>query len=164
MKTKIREEAHRVYEYINAEVFPTVFTFGNGGSCSIANHMEVDWTKNSDGAWSVTSLCSNSAMLSMMANDYEYEQTCAKQVLWKGTPDSTLVLISSSGKSQNIIKGARAARALGMAVIGFTGFEGGGLRDLCHVSVHLDSQDYGEIEDYHSQVMHEVARMLKESK
>jgi D-sedoheptulose 7-phosphate isomerase len=156
---QIKQDAQRVYHELQNAF--CVYTFGNGGSCTIANHMEVDWTKNSNGFIETRSLCSNTAMIMMIANDYGYEETGAKQIEWMAFQDAVVVLVSSSGNSPNIIKTAKAAKTKGCRVIGFTGFSGGELKTLSDVSVHIDSNDYGVVEDYHSQVMHEVARMLK---
>lgn len=166
----LTEHGKSIIDLVNAKWNPEVYTFGNGGSCSIANHMEVDWTKNSGGVWSVRSLCANTAMIMMIANDYGYSYTCSKQLEWlfRATFGQTkfctlvpLVLVSSSGNSKNVIKAAKTAKRLGLRVIGFTGFDGGELKKLSDLSIHIDSTDYGAIEDYHSNVMHEVARQLK---
>ncbi len=164
MKAKIKKDAKKVYEAITKQSVPYVFTFGNGGSCAIANHMEVDWSKNSQGAWVVESLCSNTAMITMIANDYGYDQSCSKQVEWKGLAGSHLVLISSSGNSPNIVNAAKAARFMGMVIIGFTGFDGGWLKEISDVNVHINTKFYEEAEDYHHQVMHEVSRLIRKGR
>lgn len=159
MKAKIRKEAKKVYDYISQWEGP-IYTFGNGGSCTIANHMAVDWFKNSDWKLEIHSLCANPAMLLMLANDYGAQYTCSYQL----TPlvvNSLVILISSSGTSPNIVEAAHHAKYCGHEILGFTGFNGGALKKLSNVSVHIDSSDYGTVEDFHSNVMHEVARMLK---
>jgi D-sedoheptulose 7-phosphate isomerase len=161
MKTKIKKDAKKVHQVLLEG--PNVYTFGNGGSCAIANHMAVDWTKNSGFELGVMSLCANAAMLTMIANDYGFEHTCSKQLLPLAN-NSVLVLISSSGNSKNIVAAAKAAQSFGIEVLGFTGFDGGELKKLSDVNVHIDSKDYGVVEDYHCNVMHEVARMLRSGK
>ncbi len=142
------------------------FVFGNGGSAAIANHMECDITKSTDGKTRVVSLCANSSMLTAIGNDLGYDETCATQLRWRnsGTRPNRVILISSSGTSKNIVKAAKQAKAQGAMLIGFTGFDGGPLKKLADISIHIDSKDYGEIEDYHSNVMHEIVRQLKELK
>lgn len=161
MKTRIKKDAKDVYDWINQNSMPIVTTFGNGGSAAIAQHMEVDWTKNSEGKWNVDCLCSNFCMASMIANDYGYDQTLSKQLEWKG-PGTHLVLISSSGNSPNIVRGARWAKEHGVFVIGFTGlYDGGELLKLSDLSVHINTIDYEEAENYHHEVMHQVSRFLR---
>lgn len=161
MKTKIKRDAKKVFDVIKSCKTP-VYTFGNGGSTTIANHMEVDWTKCSQFKLQVRSLCSNPAMLTMIANDYGFVNVCSLQLRAVRQP-GVLILISSSGDSPNVVTTAAMFKAApGWSVIGFTGFSGGGLKNRSDISVHINSKDYGVIEDYHSNVMHEVARMLKE--
>lgn len=162
MKTKIKEDADRVVNALCTARCGQIYTFGNGGSSSIADHMACDWMKGTDGNFLVHSLSSNPALLSALANDFGYESTASKQLEWLVSRFDVVVLISSSGNSPNVVKAAKTARDIGCVVVGFSGFDGGELRKLSHVSVHIESTDYGICEDYHSQVMHEVARQLKE--
>lgn len=161
---KIKEDAKNVLNFIKK--YKNIYTFGNGGSASIANHMACDWMKSTKGRWTVTSLSSNGTLLSAIANDLGYQHTCAMQIDWhiKDTKKDVLVLISSSGTSENVSKAAMAASCIGIPLVCFTGFTGGCLKRLANISVHIDSNDYGIVEDYHSQVMHEVVRQLKEVK
>lgn len=162
MRDKIRKDAEQVVEHLWGQT-GTIYTFGNGGSASIANHMACDWMKS---CWDanplkVISLCSNMPLMTAIANDFGYEYTASKQIEWLANKKSIVVLVSSSGKSPNVIEAALKAKRLGCLLIGFTGFKGGELRLLADVSIHIESDDYGIVEDYHSQVMHEVVRLLK---
>lgn len=165
MKGNVVKDAKKVVKGLRHLVASgKVYTFGNGGSAAIADHMACDWMKFADSEIPVISLSSNGPLLSAIANDMGYEQTCRYQIDQLLNSDDILVLISSSGKSSNIVKAAEKAQELGVFVIGFTGMSGGGLKELADVNVHIDSKDYGEIEDYHSNVMHMVARMLRAGK
>lgn len=141
-----------------------IYTFGNGGSAAIANHMACDWMKLSDGYFNVTSLTANTSLLTAIGNDLGYNEVLSAQVRWQITPLDLLVLVSSSGNSLNIQHGVAAAIELGAKVLGFTGFDGGFLRYHADISVHIDTVDYGVAEDYHSNVMHEVARLITKEK
>lgn len=163
MKIKIKKDAVKVLQYITTNDLWSLYTFGNGGSATIANHMAVDWVKNSAGKLAVESLCANVGMIMMIANDYGYSETCAQQLLWRRVGGPALILISSSGKSPNIIEAAKMAKSLRMPIIGFTGFDGGELKNLSDISVHINSKDYEEAEDYHQMVMHQVSRLLRAS-
>jgi phosphoheptose isomerase len=143
----------------------TIYTFGNGGSSSIADHMACDWMKSAEANLRVISLSCNNSLLSAISNDFGYERTCAAQLLWLANNQDTLVLISSSGKSPNIIEGLKVAREIGMYVIGFSGFSGTNqLNDDCDYGVHIESEDYGVIENYHTVIMHEVVRQLRKTR
>lgn len=147
-----------------------IFTAGNGGSASIANHMACDWMKSTykpgKKAIRVISLASNTVLLTALGNDCGYDETFSRQLQWLAKSGHAVVLISSSGTSKNIVKAAEEAKRLGCKLVGFTGnagnSDGGLLRKWADVSVHTPLTEYGQIEDFHSQVMHEIVRQLKE--
>ena len=64
-----------------------------------------------------------------------------------------LIAVSSSGNSMNIIKGVNAAKNKGIKVIGLSGFDGGTLKDICDISIHLPVDNYGVVEDGHSAIL-----------
>ena len=72
--------------------------------------------------------------------------------------EDLLILISSSGNSPNIIEAVKYAQSKQCLVIGLTGFDGGELKKLADVSLHVDSQNYGVIEDCHQSIMHIIAQ------
>ncbi len=158
MSTNFRRDARQALSLLKRG--QTIYTFGNGGSASIADHMACDLMKSTQGHFSVISLSSNGALLSAIGNDFGYEFTASKQIFWLDRENCAYILISSSGSSKNIIAAAKLIKFYGRPLVGFTGFDGGGLKELCDVSVHIDSKDYGEVEDYHSQVMHEMVRQV----
>lgn len=159
---KLKKDATKVFNAIK-DCKGTIYLAGNGGSASLANHLECDWAKSSRFKLSVRSLVSNPSVLTMIANDYGYEHIINHQLTAQRNRyvEDILVLISSSGSSPNILRAAIDFDETSN-LIGFTGFKGGELKQYCNTHVHIDSVDYGEIEDYHSNVMHEVSRMLKE--
>lgn len=140
----------------------TVFVAGNGGSAAIADHLCCDWMKGSSTTsgipLKVVSLVSNVPLLTAYANDTSYERALAAQLEILARPGDLVVLISSSGKSPNILQVADAAKERGIRTIGLTGFSGGGLRDRVDVSLHVTFDDYGVVEDAHQTLMHVLAQ------
>ena len=95
---------------------------GNGASASIASHAAVDFTKQAK----IRAMAFNDHnLVTAFSNDYGYENWVAEaiQAYWKA--GDAVVLISSSGKSANIVNAATKARALGIQVVTFTGFSAG---------------------------------------
>lgn len=141
-----------------------VFVAGNGGSASIADHLCCDFTKGDDlksrTALKSTSLASNGALLTAIANDFGFETAFATQIHRLGDPRDVAILISSSGKSQNILNALQACHEKGLKVIGLTGFEGGLLRAKCDISLHVGVMNYGVVEDCHQSLMHTMAQVL----
>ena len=84
-----------------------IFIFGNGGSASIASHLSVDLTKNTG----LRCLNFNEAdLITCFANDYGFEHWVEKAIDFYGDDGDLLILISSSGQSENMLNGVKAAR------------------------------------------------------
>ena len=145
----------------------SVFACGNGGSASIANHFQCDHVKGirvgTGHTNRVVSLSTNVEILSAIANDIGYESVFEYQLESHAREGDVLVAISSSGQSQNIVRALQWARAHGMATIAMTGFTGGPARELADASVHVDSHNYGVVEDAHQACMHLLAQYVRQS-
>jgi phosphoheptose isomerase len=144
-----------------------VFTCGNGGSASIANHFECDHVKGvrtgTALAPRVTSLSANVELMTAIANDIGYENIFEYQLQSQAQPGDVLVAISSSGCSDNVLRAVVWARVNLLRTIALTGFEGGGVRMTAETSIHVDSDNYGVIEDVHQGVMHALAQCIRQA-
>jgi D-sedoheptulose 7-phosphate isomerase len=122
-----------------------VFVVGNGGSAATADHFVTDLVKKGIGA---VSLCSNAALITMIANDYGYDQIFSRQLEVLGTPEDLLVTISCSGTSPNIEDVLMKAQSrIGMPVYSFDTFS-------------PNDRDYAKLEDEHLAFAHRVAGLL----
>ena len=91
-----------------------VLFIGNGGSAAISSHMAVDFWKNGG----IKAMAFNdSSLLTCIGNDYGYPYVFEKPVEMFAGPKDTLVAISSSGKSENILRGVKAAKKKGAITI-----------------------------------------------
>jgi histidinol-phosphate phosphatase family protein len=146
----------------------TVFSCGNGGSASIANHLQCDHVKcvgqGTDLRTRVFSLSTNVELFSAIANDNGYEHVFEHQLASVGRPGDVLIAVSSSGRSPNIVRALEWASAHGMQTIALTGFTGGLSRDLADVSIHVASSNYGIVEDAHQACMHLLAQYVRQSR
>jgi D-sedoheptulose 7-phosphate isomerase/D-glycero-D-manno-heptose 1,7-bisphosphate phosphatase len=145
-----------------------VFSCGNGGSASIANHLQCDHVKGvrreTDLSPRVVSLNSNIELLTAIANDIAYEDVFAFQLQSQSRPGDVLVAISSSGRSPNIVRALAWARDHDLHTIALTGFNGGDARAVAEVAVHVDCNNYGIVEDLHQAVMHALAQYIRQSR
>jgi phosphoheptose isomerase len=145
-----------------------VFSCGNGGSASIANHLVCDHTKGvrtkTDLRPRLGSLSNNVELLTAIANDIAYEDVFAFQLQSLACPGDVLVAISSSGRSANIARALTWARDNGLRTIAITGFEGGQARSLADVAIHFECTNYGVVEDLHQAVMHALAQYIRQSR
>lgn len=146
----------------------TVFSCGNGGSASIANHFQCDHVKGvrvgTDLLTRVYSLSTNMEILSAIANDNGYENVFDFQLQSQARPGDVLVAVSSSGRSPNIVRALEWCAANGVETVALTGFTGGPARRLASVSIHVDSLNYGVIEDSHQACMHLLAQYVRQSR
>jgi D-sedoheptulose 7-phosphate isomerase len=120
---------------------------GNGASASIANHASLDFTKQGK----VKSVNFNeSAFITAFSNDYGYENWVSKALECYGEQGDTLVLISCSGTSSNLVNAAKYANENGINLITFTGFSSTNpLKTAGDVNFWLDSKAYNIIEGIH---------------
>lgn len=141
-----------------------ILVIGNGGSAAIANHLCCDWTKGTNCRGHPTirthSLSSNVALYSAIANDIGFENVFSTQVEFFADEADVLIAISSSGNSENILRAVNAARARKMTVIGLSGFSGGQLARTSDISIHVNAQNYGIVEDCHQSIMHIISQFI----
>jgi phosphoheptose isomerase len=145
-----------------------MFSCGNGGSASVANHMQCDHVKGirttTDLRPRVLSLSTNVELLTAIANDTGYENVFAYQLQSLSEPDDVLIAVSSSGRSPNIVHALTWARDHGLRTIAVTGFDGGAARTAADVAIHVDSTNYGVVEDLHQAIMHALAQYIRQSR
>ena len=145
-----------------------IFSCGNGGSASIANHMQCDHVKgirsDTDLSPRVLSLSANIELLTAIANDTGYENVFVHQLQAQSERGDVVVAVSSSGRSPNIVRALTWAREQGLGTIAITGFDGGPARSIAEVSVHVDCTNYGIVEDLHQALMHALAQYIRQSR
>jgi len=143
-----------------------VFVMGNGGSAATASHIATDWCKtaerNGKPVLRCMSLTDNVPFITAIANDLGYEEVFARQLANYVQRGDVVVIISGSGNSPSVIKAAVVAKEKGALTVGMTGFSGGKLRKMVDVCLHIDSDQYGVIEDLHMGVGSLLAFYLKQ--
>lgn len=124
-----------------------VILVGNGGSAAMASHVSVDLTK----AAKIRAINFNEAdLLTCFANDYGYENWVARALEAYADENDLVILISSSGRSSNIINGATQARQMALPIITLSGFgENNPLRVLGDINFWCDSHQYNVVEMTH---------------
>ena len=124
-----------------------VLIAGNGGSAAIASHVSVDLTKQAG----IRAENFNEAdLITCFANDYGYENWVAKAIEFYGDEGDVAILISSSGKSPNMINAAVQAKSMKIPIITLTGFEQDNpLRQFSELDFWVDSRAYNVIENTH---------------
>lgn len=120
---------------------------GNGGSAAVASHVTTDLAKTA--GLRVLNL-NDPGLITCFANDYGYGRWVAEALERHVDEGDVVILISSSGRSENVLEGAQAARTLGAHVITLSGFDADNpLRGLGDLSLWVDSSDYNIVEITH---------------
>ena len=122
--------------------------FGNGGSAAIASHFSIDLTKNAG----VRCVNFNEAdLLTCFSNDFGYDRWIEKAIEFYADKGDTLILISASGESKNMVKSAKLAKKNGIKkIITFSGNKkNNSLSKFGDINFWVDSKAYNHIENTH---------------
>ena len=130
-----------------------IYIFGNGGSSSTASHFENDFNKGVSEPlktkFRFRCLNDNVATLMAVANDMGFEEVFRYQLTDRIEPGDLVIAISGSGNSKNVINAVEYAKSCGNKIIGITGYDGGKLRRMCDVSLHVPVNSMQISEDVH---------------
>lgn len=140
-----------------------VFVIGNGGSAGIASHVAADLAKHGIAATSLA----EPPTLTMLANDYGYETVYARQIESRCRVGDLVIVISSSGMSENLAWAASAAKARNALVATLTGFHlGNAVRygNAGGLNFFAPSDKYGVVEMAHQIFLHAATDRLAEKR
>jgi D-sedoheptulose 7-phosphate isomerase len=138
---------------------------GNGGSASDAQHIAAELSGRfytDRPPLYAEALHVNSSYMTAVANDYGYETTYARMVEAAGRKGDILVGISTSGNSPNVVKAMRKAKETGMLTVGFTGKDGGKMKDICDIMICVPSVDTPRIQEAHILIGHIICQLIEE--
>jgi D-sedoheptulose 7-phosphate isomerase len=133
---------------------------GNGGSAAEAQHLTAELVGRFDGErepFSAISLHADTSAVTAIANDYGYDQLFARQVLGHGRAGDVLVLMSTSGRSANLLRAAEAARSIGVATWALTGPAPNPLADACDDYVAIEAPS-ANVQECHLIGLHALCR------
>lgn len=145
----------------------TLFFIGNGGSASVASHLANDIMVGTRAVGlppiRAISLVDNVPVMTAIANDYDYALVFVQQLETLMRPEDILMALSASGNSTNVIEAVGYANRLGAVTIGCTGFDGGKLRGMVDINLHVPAPHgaYGPVEDIFMVLDHLVAAYLR---
>jgi D-sedoheptulose 7-phosphate isomerase len=145
----------------------TIYTFGNGGSASLASHFACDLGKGtvngSHKRFRVVALTDNIPLLTAWANDSRYDDIFAQQLRNLVREGDIVFGISGSGNSPNILNALQVGREARATTLGLTGYRGGRLKALCDECVIVPSDNMQIIEDLHLSVAHALFTVIRRS-
>jgi D-sedoheptulose 7-phosphate isomerase len=144
----------------------SVFTFGNGGSATDAEHVAEELLnryKKYRIPISAYALTSQPAILTGIANDFGFEKVFSRQLEALATPKDLIMAFSTSGNSKDVINGVTLVKSRGIKTIGFTGKDGGELAKLVDIPIKVPSDDVARIQEVHTVIGHIICGIVDET-
>jgi D-sedoheptulose 7-phosphate isomerase len=139
---------------------------GNGGSAADAQHLATELVgtltlEKIRPSIPAIALTTDTSLLTAVANDFGVERMFARQVESLGAPGDSLIAISTSGNSANVLAAVEEARARGLAVVALTGGSGGKLAPMADVAIRVPSDVTAHIQESHLAVEQLLALLIE---
>ncbi len=143
-----------------------ILSCGNGGSLCDSNHFAEELTgryKRNRRPLAAFSM-GEAAHITCTANDFGFEEIFSRMAEALGKPGDTLLAISTSGNSANIVRAARVAKEQGMRVVALTGKDGGELASIGDVNIQAPATPYSDrVQEIHIKVIHILVQLIEEA-
>lgn len=144
----------------------TVYLMGNGGSSCDAQHFaeELISAFKTRKRWGLAAraISDSGAIITAIGNDFGFENIFSRQLEGMVTPKDLVVAISTSGNSENIIRGIKLAKERGVRVVGFTGKSGGKMASLVDVAIKIPSDSTAHIQECHITIVHAICEIFED--
>ena len=137
---------------------------GNGGSAADAQHLAAELVGRfgrDNPPLAAIALTTDTSVITCLSNDYGFEEVFAKQVEALGQKGDILVAISTSGRSENVLRAVRRARKLGLFTVTLIGSGGEPLAEASHLSVEVPSENSQRIQEAHITIGHIILDLLE---
>lgn len=115
-----------------------------------------------EGSLPAVSLISQTGILTAFANDKSWDMAIAQQLYGLGKVGDCLLVLSTSGNSQNCVYAVLVAKTKGIKTIGFAGISGGKLKELCDECICVPEKETYKVQELHLPVYHCLCAMLEE--
>ena len=144
-----------------------IFVMGNGGSAATASHFVCDLSKNvnrrDSRPFRVCGLTDSPTLLTAYANDEGYENIFLRRLSSLLEPGDVVIAFSTSGNSDNVTRAMEFARESGGRTIAFVGSDGGRLRSIAAITLHVPAERIEQLEDVHLVLAHMICLALGSS-
>ena len=141
---------------------------GNGGSAADCQHIAAEFVNVLDKAFmrpalAAVALTTDTSFLTAAANDFGFDSVFERQVEGLGKSGDVLLAITTSGRSRNVLKAARRAEQLGIAVIGLTGSDGGDLPGVSAPCIVVPAKSTQHIQEAHIVIGHVLCDLVQQA-
>ena len=136
---------------------------GNGGSAADAQHIAGEFVNRfmlERPPLPAIALTTDTSIITSIGNDYSFDEIFSKQVKAIGIEGDILLVISTSGKSANILSAVKAAKNLGIYTVGLTGDTGGKLVGLADMVLIVKNNTTPRIQETHILVGHIICELV----
>lgn len=143
-----------------------VLLFGNGGSAADAQHIAAEFVGRfafNRPALPALALSVNTSCLTAIGNDYGFDLVFSRQIEALARPGDFAIGISTSGNSENVLRGLSAARKIGLTTAAFTGCTGGKLKDSVDYCICAPSNETPRIQECHILIGHIISELVEET-
>ena len=143
-----------------------VLVFGNGGSAADSQHFAAELVvrfEKERRSLPCVALTANTSILTATSNDYDFTRIFSRQVEGLASSGDIALAISTSGNSENVLEGVKAAHAKGLKVIALTGRDGGKLGKEADISIVVNVQNTARIQETHVTVLHAICKIIEDS-
>ena len=140
-----------------------ILLFGNGGSAADAQHIAAELVgryKAARKGLPAIALTTDTSALTAISNDYGYDYVFNRQVEALANKGDVVIGISTSGRSANVISALKLASELNCKTIGFSGQDGGILKDICDINLIAPSEDTPRIQEIHIIIGHTICHLI----
>jgi D-sedoheptulose 7-phosphate isomerase len=140
-----------------------VLVAGNGGSAAEAQHLAAELVgrlREERIPLSAIALTPESCAVTAISNDYGYDEVFARQVRAHGRPDDVLIVMSTSGRSPNLVRAAEAAREIGMRTWAMVGAGASPLQSVCDEALCCPSGDSQVVQELHLVSVHVLCEYI----
>lgn len=142
----------------------TIYVMGNGGSASTASHINSDLSNTigqiKGDRVNISCLSDSIAIITAIANDHSYDVIYEKQLYGRLKQGDLVIAISGSGNSKNIIKAAEYAKTVQAKIVAMTGYDGGSLKKIADLNLHVPIDNMQVSEDIHLLFNHVITYIL----
>jgi D-sedoheptulose 7-phosphate isomerase len=141
--------------------------FGNGGAAAAAQHIATELVvrynrqSGTRRPMAAIALTTDTSALTAIGNDFGFDDVFARQIDALCRPGDVAIGISTSGNSENVIRGLRAARAAGAVTVGFSGEGGGRLADVVDHGIFVPSTSTARVQEMHMVLGHALCALLE---
>ena len=153
--SEIRETAELIWQTLNSG--HKILICGNGGSAADAQHIAAELVgryEQQRRPFPAIALTTDTSALTALSNDYGYEDVFARQVRALATRGDLLIAISTSGKSENVLRAATAGSELDCRTIALTGGAGEPLASACDLKIVVPSNRTSRVQEVHILIGH----------